>query len=541
MPDFLALEWDADQITGLVASVSSGSVRVKKCLQFKRPDDWATLAPAAAGAWLKDRLAEGGVRSETALVSLPRSDVVMKRLEVPDVPDDELPTLVKFQAAAKAAQHIDELYLDFIPTARREGLPREVVVVTCPKSDGEHIRAVCEAAGLQLASLGVTPVALAEVVARVDPRALDDQTATVVISRHGPRLEIFVLQRQVLIFSHATRLREDFSSHEQLQATVGEISRALVSLRAANAGLKVGQAWLLADPSETAGMATALKPRLGCEVQMLDPFSTVVLESPATEPVDVSWYAGPIGMLLGKSGAKISSVDFLSPRQPPVKRDPRRAQYARVAIAAGVLAVLGLVWYVAEYWRLSALVAARQRETIELAEYVKRGEPMLKSAEAVDKWNKGSVAWMDQFMALTERLPTNDRIYLSKVELSRPPSANADQVGRVVLEGFARERADVTGLNQRLMAITLPYHHIPQDMSPSKDEPYYKMKFKSEVLIGPAKETAVAKGTPKTPATATAPVPAAKKAEPAKTVATTTSQATPAAKPATSAKPAGGK
>lgn len=562
MAEFLALEWDADQISGLVASVSTGSVRVKKCLQFPRPEDWASMTPQAAGAWLKDRLAESGVRAESALVSLPRSDVVMKRLEVPDVADDELPTLVKFQAAAKAAQPIDELYLDYIPTQRREGLPREVVVVTCPKSDGEQIREALSAAGLELASLGVTPVALAEVVARVNTHAPDDQAATVVISRHGPRLEVFVLLRQVLIFSHATRLREDFSTHEQLQATVGEVSRALVSLRGANAGLKIGQAWLLADPTETAGLTTALKPRLGCDVQMLDPFSTVTLEPPATEPVDVSWFAGPIGLLLAKSGAKIASIDFLAPRQPPVKRDPRRAQFAKIGIAAAVLAGLGLLWYVSEYWRLSTLVADREKQKAELTDFVTRGESVLKSAEAVEKWNKGSVMWMDQFTALMEKLPANDRIYLTKLELSRPNSTASDHVGMVSLEGFARERGDVTGLNQRLMAVTLPYHHAPKDIKPSKNEPYYKWDFKSEVLIGPPKpapketapkETATKATQSQTPGTQTpaakpAPAPA-KQAEPPKSVAAVTGSTpakpgatAPPAKPApTSTQPTGGK
>jgi hypothetical protein len=143
---------------------------------------------------------------------------------------------------------------------------------------------------------------------------------------------------------------------------------------------------------------------------------------------------------------------------------------------------------------------------------------------------------MDQFMALTDRLPGNDRIYLSKVELLRPTNTTDDQVGRVVLHGFARERADVLALNQRLMSVSSPYHHVPDEILPSKNEPYYKVAFKSDVLIGPAKAAAVAKTATPAPAT---------KAEPAKTVAVTTPQTAPApapaAKPATTPKPAGGK
>lgn len=501
----MALEWGSEQLMGMTASVGAasagaGAVRIRSCFQLQQPPELEKADPAQIGAWLKDELAKQGVRGEKVVVTLPRSDVVVKRLEVPDAPDDELPILVRFQAAAKSSQPIDELMLDFLPAPRREGLPREVLVATYPKQSAEQIRAVCAAAGLQLASLGITPVALAELVARNEVSQTEPHTS-IVVSRHGQRLEIFVLRRELLLFSHGTRLPEDYTAHEQQQATLAEVSRALVALKGLNATVKVECGWLLVSPGDHTSLLTSLKSRLGCEVNLLDPLTSVTLESRVSRPTDPSLYAGPVGILLSQSGDRVASIDFLAPRQPPVKKDPRKKQAILAGIGVGVAALLGISWYTYEYLRLNAQLELQIAEDRELNEFIKKGESVVAAAGKLDKWNKRSVGWLDEFAELGQHLPPRDRLFITGLkfeEANQPNPKPGDPIGKVVAVGLARERKDVETLTDTLIKekdrfpLGAPITPAPTSETSSSHDKYYPWHFESEIVIRPPRPPAVA-------------------------------------------------
>ena len=82
------------------------------------------------------------------MVTLPRDEAIVKRLELPEVGDAELPVMVRFQAGAKSSVALDELALDFIPLPRRSEVPgREVLTATVPKQTMDEILAVCRSGG----------------------------------------------------------------------------------------------------------------------------------------------------------------------------------------------------------------------------------------------------------------------------------------------------------------------------------------------------------------------------------------------------------
>src|SRR5262245_3009360 len=123
MAEVLALEWDHDQICGVLANVTPGRVRVRKSFVLGRP----VVAVAGSGAlpidWLKSQLTSQGISGGDVLVALPRDEAVVKRIDLPETSDDELPVLVRFQAGAKSSVPLAELSLDFIPLPRRNEIP----------------------------------------------------------------------------------------------------------------------------------------------------------------------------------------------------------------------------------------------------------------------------------------------------------------------------------------------------------------------------------------------------------------------------------
>ena len=140
MPDFVAIEWDQHQLCGLAATVTSARVRVRQSFRLEWPADFDRAGPTA-GEWLRQELAQRGVRARQTVVSLPRDAFVVRQLGVPNVPDDQLALVVQLQAETKTSSPMERLILDFLPLPHMspDGL-RQVLVVTMARERFERAR-----------------------------------------------------------------------------------------------------------------------------------------------------------------------------------------------------------------------------------------------------------------------------------------------------------------------------------------------------------------------------------------------------------------
>src|SRR5579872_493448 len=155
MSEILALEWEHEQVCGVKAHVTPGRVRIDRTFVIPKPIVPAGQSGMVRIDWLKPELARLGIFGGPALVALPRDEAIVRRIELPEVSDDELPVMVRFQAGAKSSVSLDELSLDFIPLPKRGELPgREVLMATVPRQTIDEVQTVCETAGLQPISLG---------------------------------------------------------------------------------------------------------------------------------------------------------------------------------------------------------------------------------------------------------------------------------------------------------------------------------------------------------------------------------------------------
>src|SRR5438874_1153666 len=149
MSEFLAIEWEHEHVCGVLAHVTPGKVRIDRTFVIPKPAASASSSGPLQIEWLKPELAKLGIVGGQALVALPRDEAVVKRLELPEAPDEELPVLVRFQAGAKSSAALDDLALDFIPLPKRGDVPgREVLMATVPKLTMDEIQMVCQKAGI---------------------------------------------------------------------------------------------------------------------------------------------------------------------------------------------------------------------------------------------------------------------------------------------------------------------------------------------------------------------------------------------------------
>src|SRR5262245_13461881 len=397
MAELLSLEWEHEEVRGVLADVTAGRVRVERTFVIAKPTTSASSSGPLQIEWLRPELARLGLAAGQVLVALPRDEAIVKRLELPEVPDDELPVMVRFQAGAKSSVALDELALDFIPLPKRSEVPgREVLMATVPRPTMDEVLTVCRTAGLEPVQIGLTAAAVAEFVARAEPASGSDAAgASLVVARHGNRIEVSMLRRCHLLFSHPARL-SDAATGQEAQAIVAEVSRALVALRGAIADVRIERAWTLVSASEHEQLVEALHRRLQCEVLALDPFTSVERDARVGDAIaDRSLFAGPIGMLLARSAPRVPALDFLSPRKPAVKRDERKRRKIMAIAGAGALVLLlgGAQWL--RLGNLDARMEELTDEEVKLTRELADGAPTKASADLVTGWIGEGEDWLD--------------------------------------------------------------------------------------------------------------------------------------------------
>jgi Tfp pilus assembly PilM family ATPase/FtsZ-binding cell division protein ZapB len=497
MSDTLALEWEHEQIAGVLATVGGGQVVVRQ--SFVIPRKSATGSDAALPPdWLRQELARLGVApTSQVLVTLPRDDAFVRRLELPEVPDEELPTIVRFQMGTKSSVSMDDQSLDFIPLAKRSELPgREVLAATVPHELLNEIRQQCQGLNATLAGVGLAATAIAELVVRAEEGVTGDRSGvSLVVGRFAHRLEIAVYRLGGVFFSHAARLSAGVDGESQ--SIVPEVSRALVALRGALSDLKIERVWTLVSPAEQETVGSALERRLNCEVRPLNAWGMVSTAGEAASPdqAESPQFAGPLGMLLSRGASRALALDFLNPRKTVVKPDNRKRNLQLAGLGAGAL-VASLLGYQA--WTVSSLDAEIEQlkfKDNQLAAEIKKAKPIENSVALIEKWRGDNVDWLEQMRDLAERMPSTERIYLESLQLTRVGS----QPPKLIAHGFAREQKDVMELSSALH-MSERYRVMPYQASKTGADSFYPWRIDGqEVLLAEPekpKPGAKAKGGP---------------------------------------------
>ena len=483
MADFMAIDWDQHELCGLDAAVTSDRVRVRQSFGLEWPADLDRAGPTA-GEWLRQELAQRGVRARQTVVSLPRDAFVVRQLGVPNVPDDQLASVVQLQAETKTSSPMERLVLDFLPLPHMspDG-SRQVLMVTMARERFEQIRDTVVAAGLELISIGIRPVAIAELVARAEHRmGADSSATTLMVVRAGRRLEVSLMRSHCLLFMHSAQLSGNDREPDDRFA-LSEIRRAMGAASRFDGNIDVERAWIVDKPGEHDDLPQFVQDQCQCDVATVDPLAdgSVSLESSDgtfDRALSGSSLAGPVGMLLAAGQPAVESVDFLHPRRPVVRVDRRRHGVA-LAVVVVLLSVVA-AWAVTR-WRVNTLeiqIASKQDELTRLSDAAKKGQATLDAAALVESWERRNVDWLQHLVFLNQVLPGTDRVYLTDFRMS--PVA-ADHAAQLQATGFAKTRHDVQQLNRHLAE--KDYLVRPQEISRNDKDDQYPFQFQLDIAI----------------------------------------------------------
>jgi Tfp pilus assembly PilM family ATPase len=479
MPPLLSLDWNRDTLGCVEADVSGGQVRVVNAGRFiwSEAIDRETDA-AGLGDWLRKRLVELGARADEAILVVPREEVVTRRLELPAAPAEELPELVRFQAAARSTTPLEQLSLDFVPLPQVEGdqaVP--VLMSTMDRQRLEHMLATCAAAGLRVRSVQASPFTIAEVAIRSERQRGDDpNAATLVVFQDVHRVELSILQRLGVVFTHHTRF--DPGDQRSLRGTLAEISRSIITFgQMMHSTVEVSRVCLIHDGGIDTALEQALSERFSGRLHVIDPaVDEAVRTSDAAVSARLAGLAPAMGGLLGELQRTVPSVDFLNPRKAPPRRDLKRERMIRLGIRAGaaVLLVGLLAWWYASH--LQSQIDALSAEDGRLASSLASAGPPRAAHARITAWDATSLEPLDELERLNRLLPGTDRVLL--LDLHVLPGRSGESA-RITGVGIARTERDIQELFDSLT--TAGYRVQPQVSESYRLDPDYPREFDLDV------------------------------------------------------------
>ncbi len=424
----LCLDWDKRVLRIVVARIGTGDgMELEDAHAHLIPNSVDAEDAQAFGAFIARQLARHRIKLSRVLVNVPRDRTVLNRLTVPPTPDNELAAAVRFQALRELPFPLDEARIDFLVTSRNEeGLATEVLLAAVRNEVFEHLQAVCAAAGLTAARIGLRPYGSIVSLAHL-PAMLDRSVLFVDV---GPAMtEIDVTREGELAFSRAANVSVPFRSARHMIEETGaetggggaddehghavesgaisdlllEITRTLQAYRATEAAAAIDQIIIGGGTGIEERLLEAVEERFDQPVTLFDP--TGALGVAADEATKLRGFAAVLGLAWGLGKEGTLELDFLNPKEPV---PPGAILKRRLRIGAVVAAVLlvGLGAYlITDYVQRSDALAAIESENARLKKQLLADTEIDIKAREAAEWDAVARAsvWLDHLLWLTRQ------------------------------------------------------------------------------------------------------------------------------------------
>jgi Tfp pilus assembly PilM family ATPase len=418
---FLAIDWDQNLLHVIAANVSGGSVKVQHAAVWEEERCPTRENAEELGPVLRERLKSAGIAPAPVLACVGRDRVILKDLRFPAVPEDEEPTLVRFQALKELVDSPEDVVLDYAPMGKmeeaapakgEEGGERRALAVIVRRDVLAAHQAVCQAAGLKLAGLAPRALGLIACLRKVmGTSALTPEPepagATVALVAVGVRCaEFCIFHGDTLVLCRSLPAGPNLA---------GEVRRNL-AVHDGQASRQPVQAVYVGGRG-SGEVRQRLVELIELPVHTYDPFA--LAEHVDIPPPGRGTFAGAAGLLFAWARQGRLAVNFVQPRQAQPKVSPnfRLAAYALVA----VLLVFFLSTLVTR--GLYAITAGEEEDVrnalVNTEEDLKKAQEDAKRLKALGDWEP--VVWLDELYDLARRIPDVNALRITSISADQQP------------------------------------------------------------------------------------------------------------------------
>lgn len=461
----LAIDWDERELRLVAAQCSGSNVKVTDAQVLPIEDNvLETLKAALDGKGLEN--------SET-LVAIGRGKAELRELQLPPVPEEELPDMVRFQAGKSFATAGDNAIVDYLVTSQSES-GVEIIAAALGEQELHQLRDLCESNSLVSKRISIRPLAAAALYLVNQERSSGNDT--VLIDLLSDEAEFVVAREGRVIFVRTVRMPADEAARGR--ALAGELKRSLVACGSSGTLERVVLWGSAAVHSEDVKM---LVEATDSKVEVLDPFSLVDVgrNAKSNMPDHVGRLAPLVGLLVADEGGADRLLDFLNPRK---RIEQVENPYRRYIIAAIPLAVAALFGFLIFRQlgsmddQIESLKAANQQKE----KKVKNADQSLARTEMVDQYLDGDVNWLNEIRRLARRAPESEKLILRSISMKNDPRSGG---GIMTVEGAVTKPSVIEEFEA---AVRDPNRNVQGDGASEVRSPdKYRWSFTETIEISP--------------------------------------------------------
>jgi type IV pilus assembly protein PilM len=493
---FVAVDFDSWHLRIVQAEATADGIRILKLAAADVPEDLSFDDPEAVGEHLGQALRQAGVGAGGIVMNVPRSQAVLKPLQLPAVAsEDELARMVLFQVEKELPFPAGESAVDFAVERHYDAESRpengkagvHVLVAAVRQAVVDHYQRIAAKAGVRLYRLGLRPYA--------DVRAVQaysrppDRDSLFVLHVTADEVEINILAGSALAFSRSAGIKllaeasdefeaeaDDQGLADPVHKVVMEVARSLRSYQSVEPGRAIETAVIAGGTGVEEHLAEELERHLGLECVPFDPGRALSL--PEGRGREAGAFISALGLAVGYEKTGSLPYDFVAPKRPPARVNRTRRIGAAIG-AVAVAVVLAAVAGAGLYLRAKAAAVEELTEKLSALEPTNRRVKDLEERLAeVEQWREGARPWLEHWTRLHAVFPPCEEIYASKVEVT--PDGSLQFTVR------ATETDVIDDLGLRLNEAG--YSFRPNPILTVKSDPRYPISTKVRVLIDPDRE-----------------------------------------------------
>lgn len=525
MARHLALEWNSDEIRAIIASTHRGgrvivedafTVELPVAGAASPPDDAEASAPddhverndflapmkadeaeepqfnaTVAGERLRAALDARRVGRIETVVALERNQVELRRLVLPNAPDDELPAMVQFQAAREFNAFGADWLLDFtLLSDSEEGSPegevtRPVMAAAVSPDVSDEVRRVCEAAGVRLEKILLQPAGSIALWSRDPKSAGSSRGAELLLGLSHGHADLIVLSEGRAVFMRTARLQVDpLDNPNNVLGLGAEIRRTIMAAHQQLGDQRVERIVLRGDGPRHRELAQALGSNLSMMVTCFNSLAFVERtgEAAALSTDDMDAFAPLVGLLSEQTDpASRPMFDFLHPREAP-KPVGRRNTIALAATAAVLLIAALFGWRFYSDYQVTQdhrRLAAKEKQ---LSKEMGQIRADAAQAREIAEWEQGRIDWLDELHWLSTTLPDSEEAMLTWIHCQ---ASRTGGKGAMEINGIVRDNGTFSPMEKRLREKDAFHVITPGDKSDNESEQYRRKFDGAKIAITP--------------------------------------------------------
>lgn len=477
MAHTLVIEWDRDRLLAATGSPSGKSVNIESVVSVDR--EGGNLLASEIGERLSAGLKSAGIEADSASVVFPRDLVSFHRITLPNLADDELPEMVKMQAATRLTVPVESVCLDFAPLPVPPGSEtREVLLVTLPQQYMSQVKDALAVCKITLSSVRISSfgIAASAVHAGLLPKQSDANSVEAIVSLGSDSIEMIFMSGHSVAFSHSGASWASPDGVEQ--AVRAEVSRARMAAAEDMGTYAVKRVTLIGSPEITASVPDTISKRLNdAEVVRIDPDGTLL--SGTYEGTSASDMLAIAGAIANSKATSVETVDLVNPRKAAEKKDYGRLQ--KILIGGGIALALigGWKWRDSQVSSYERQTQALKTDIAEMNDRYKMAKSDLELAGNLKSWSDRDISWLDEMAKLRKLMGSTENVFIK--DLTFRQSQSKEYVATIDANGLAKSRRAIEDLERTLGEAG--YEVKPNEITQSLRDPDYSMEVKLEVKI----------------------------------------------------------